>query len=129
MSTHSIRIWMSISAILLFAAELYIGIFQHHNWIRYYLGDVLVIILLYCIFRAVSPCKPQWGLRLPIVLLLFSFAVEGLQAMHLADILHIENHLLRILIGTSFAWEDILSYFIGFLPTLLCEQILRKHTI
>lgn len=126
MKTRTIRIIMSICAILLFGAELYIGLFQHDNWIRAYLGDVLVIMLLYCIIRIITPNNPKYGLLLPIALLLFCFAVEGLQAWHIVDKLHIENALLRTLIGTSFSWKDILSYCIGYLPIQIWELLLHK---
>lgn len=121
------RFGMGIAALLLFLAELYIGIFQHDNWIRSYLGDVLVIMLLYCIIRCVTPLRPTYGWILPTELLGFCCMVELLQLWGLVDQFHIQNQLLRILIGTSFAPEDLLSYAIGFLPLLLYEQLVKRH--
>lgn len=127
MNRKNIRIGMAIGTAVLFAAEFYIGIFQHDNWIRSYLGDVLVIMLLYCLVRIFQPTKPKYGWILPTALLAFSFMVEFLQKWGFVNKFHITNQLLRILIGTSFAWEDLLSYFIGFLPLLLFELCMRKR--
>lgn len=128
MSTKAMRLSMGICAVILFAAEVYIGVFQHGNWVRAYLGDVLVIMLLYAVVRCISPRLPKIGWVLPTALLAFSFCVEFLQKWGFADKLHITNKLLRTLIGTSFSWKDILSYIIGFVPLLLFEQIVKKHS-
>ncbi len=109
-----------LSAVLL-TAEILIGCFAG-GWIRSYLGDVLVILLMYTIIRSIRPQIRHTGL-LPVLLLMFSFLVEGLQAWGVVDRLHITAPLLRTLIGTSFSWIDMLCYVIGFLPLLLWELL------
>ncbi len=108
-----------IASVVLLAAEILIGMFAN-GWLRIYFGDVLVIILLYTLVRSVLPRISRCGL-LPVLLLLFCQMVEGLQAWGFADRMGITNELLRIIIGTSFAWGDVLSYCIGFVPILLWE--------
>ncbi len=44
-----------VLAVLLIAVEFIIGIFVHDRFIRPYFGDVLVVIVLYAIVRAVIP--------------------------------------------------------------------------
>ncbi len=118
------RLLYIITSMLLLGIEILIGIFAG-GWLRSYFGDVLVIILLYTLMRSVLPTIRCCGL-LPTLLLLFCQMVEGLQAWGFADRMGITNELLRILIGTSFAWGDVLSYCIGFVPILLWEIYHKK---
>lgn len=112
--------WLYILlSIVLFLAEVLIGAFAH-GWLRKYFGDVLVIILMYTMVRSVLPRIRRCGL-LPTLLLIFCQIVEGLQAWGFVDKMGITNHLLRILIGTSFSWIDVLCYGIGFVPLLVWE--------
>ena len=104
-----VRIGMTAAAAVLFGIELLIGLFAH-GFVRDSLGDVLVVMLLYALWRAVLPEKPSHGLLLPLGILLFSFAVEFLQLWGFCDKLHITNRLLRILIGTGFSVKDLLSH-------------------
>lgn len=108
-----------IASMVLLGVEILIGTFAS-GWLRAYFGDVLVIILLYALIRSVLSKIRYCGL-LPTLLLIFCQIVEGLQAWGFADRMGITNELLRILISTSFAWGDVLSYCIGFIPILLWE--------
>lgn len=122
--SRRIRTGMGIASAVLFGIELLIGLFAD-GWVRWYLGDVLVVILIYTLWRTVSPMKPKHGLCLPLGILLFSFAVEFLQRWGFCDKMHITNHLLRILIGTGFSVKDLVSYCIGIVPCMICELFLH----
>ena len=121
-----IRTGMGIASAVLFGIEVLIGMYAH-GWVRSYLGDVLVVILLYTLARTVSPEKPAYGLLLPAAILIFSFCVEFLQLWGFCDRLGITNPLLRILIGTGYSNYDLMSYFIGILPCCLCELLLKRR--
>lgn len=125
--SRRIRIGMAIASVLLFGIEVLIGMFAG-GWVRWYLGDVLVVILIYTLWRAVSPMKPKHGLLLPLGILLFAFAVEFLQRWGFCDKFHITNRLLRILIGTGYSVKDLISYCIGIVPCILCELLLHYTT-
>jgi hypothetical protein len=112
-------IYAVLSALLL-GIEIIIGLYAT-GWIRIYLGDVLVVILLYTLIRTVSPEKPDKWFILPTAILVFSFAVEYLQLWGFCDRLGITNKLLRIIIGTGFSPVDLLCYVIGILPCFLAE--------
>jgi hypothetical protein len=122
-----VRIGMTAAAAVLFGIELLIGLFAH-GWVRDSLGDVLVVMLLYALWRAVLPEKPAYGLYLPVGILLFAFAVELLQLWGFCDKLHITNRLLRILIGTGFSVKDLLCYAAGAVPCAVCELFLYYIT-
>lgn len=122
---RNIRIIMIVLSVLLLGIEILIGMFAH-GWVRNYLGDVLVVILLYTVCRSVSPVKPAYGWVLPVGILIFAFCVEFLQLWGLADKMHITNQLVRIIIGTGFSVVDLLSYGGGILPCLIYERVMRR---
>ena len=103
---------------ILLCAEVYIGIFVHDRFIRPYVGDVLVVIVLYALIRIAFPEKPKY---LSLWVLLFAFLVEFSQMIPLVDLLGIHNRFLRILMGTSYADEDLIAYAVGTIPTLLYD--------
>ena len=107
-----------IGFLLLVALEVCIGVFYFNFFIRAYIGDVIIVWVLYCLFRSFVPKRfSSYGIAIGI--LIFSFAVEFLQKAHIADILGIENKLLRIIIGTSYAAEDLWCYVAGTVVTIL----------
>ena len=120
-----IRTGMGIASLLLFGIEVLIGMYAH-GWVRDQLGDFLVVILIYTLWRTFSPEKPRHGLLLPVCILLFAYCVEFLQLWGFCDRLHITNRLLRILIGTGYSNADQLSYTLGILPCIVCECLLRR---
>lgn len=98
----------------LFLLEIIIGTWLK-DWffVRAYVGDVLVIPLIYCIFRLFTEKLPR---LLPFLVCCIGFVAEGLQYIHLADRLGFERgSLMSILIGTSASWWDVLSYIVGML--------------
>ena len=113
-----------IGFLLFVALEFAIGIFCHDNWIRYYFGDVVVEWVLYLFIRSIIPDKIN-SYALAGGVLGFSLLTEFLQKIHIADILGIKNRFLRILIGTSFAVEDIWCYIIG--TAVICLLIFIKN--
>lgn len=120
-----IRIIMGLLSALLLGTEILIGMYAH-GWVRHSLGDVLVVILIYTLCRTVSPEKPRFGIALPAAILIFAVCVELLQLWGFCDRLGIENPLLRILIGTSFSFGDLLCYAAGILPCFAAEYLLRR---
>ncbi|MBO4882626.1 MAG: DUF2809 domain-containing protein [Lachnospiraceae bacterium] len=119
------RIVFGIASLLLFVAELVIGMYTH-GFVRNYIGDVLVVILIYTLFRTVSPEKPKASVLLPTCILVFAFAVEFLQLWGFCDKFGIENRLLRIIIGTGFSIEDLVSYTVGIIPCYVTELFFKN---
>ncbi len=111
-------------ALFLFIVEYMIALFVHDRIIRPFIGDLLVVILIYCFIQAFF--------KLPVLstalsVLAFSFAVEFLQYFKLVEILGLQdNKSARIIIGTSFSWWDILAYMGGILVVIVCEKWPKK---
>lgn len=116
------RLFYGLASILLLGIEILIGLYAH-GWVRSYLGDVLVVILIYTIVRTISPDKPSKWFILPTAILIFSFIVEYLQLWGFCDRFGITNNLLRIIIGTGFSYIDLLSYAAGIIPCYIVEFI------
>ncbi|MBP6385715.1 MAG: DUF2809 domain-containing protein [Pseudarcicella sp.] len=110
-------------AVFLFAIEIIIAKFAHDRFIRPYVGDVLVVILIYCIIKSFLN-TPILGTALSV--LAFSFVVEGLQYLKILNILGLQHSkFATLIIGTTFAWNDIIAYIIGIIIVVLFEKKLR----
>lgn len=98
--------------VVLVGVEVVIALTQHGNFIRNYGGDIIVMWALYCMVQMVLGGKNNHYV-VNICLLAFAFAVEFIQKWGFVDRFGIENQFLRVLIGTSFAVEDLLCYAAG----------------
>ena len=110
----------AISTLLLFITEVLIALFVHDQFIRPYIGDFLVVILIYCFVKSF--------LNTPVIataigVLLFAYTVELLQYFHIVEVLGLQHsRAARIIIGSSFEWRDILAYTMGILAVVLVEK-------
>ena len=130
MKTAKIRLIAAITAAILLATECVIGA-AGTGWIRSYFGDVLVIPLIYALWRVIAPRKPAPGWKLPTGILAFAFAVEFLQLLGAAEWFApagAVGDLVRIIIGTSFSVIDLLCYTAGAIPLYLIEQRVKLHS-
>lgn len=110
--------------VLLFITEVCIALFVQDNFIRPYFGDVLVVILIYCFVKSFLNATV---IKAAMAVLLFAFSIETLQYFAIIETLGLQdNSLARTVIGTSFAWEDILAYVVGIVIVIVCEKWLRK---
>src|SRR5690554_8008576 len=102
-----------IIALVVFVVEVFIALFVHDNFIRPYLGDVIVVWFVYYFIRAFVNIP---ALCVAVFTLLFSFGVEIGQYFKLIYLLGLEkNELARIVIVTWFSWWVIVCIVAGFL--------------
>lgn len=108
-------------AILVFMTEVMIALFVKDTFVRPYLGDVLAVILIYCVVKSFL----KWSvLSVAIVVLLFAFTIEFLQLIRIVDILGLDTSpIARTVIGTSFSWGDLIAYVAGIGIVLLVEGL------
>lgn len=107
--------------LLIFVIEVIIALFVRDSIIRPYGGDVLVVILMYYFFKTFVKMNP---VPLVIGVLLFAYAVEIGQYFNLVEVLNMQkNTIMRIVIGSSFSWGDMLCYTLG---AIICLFIDRK---
>lgn len=111
-------------AVLLFGIEILIAKFAHDQIIRPYLGDLLVVILIYCFVKAFLDTP---YLITALAVLAFSFLIETLQYFHIVNILGLEKSTFaRTVIGTSFEWMDLVAYVLGIAIVIYLESVATK---
>ena len=93
------RLLYLLAFIFLVLLEVLIGAFVHDSFIRPYVGDALVVIVLYCMVRIIIPEKVYW---LPIAIFLFAVFVEIMQGINIIGLLGIQNSILKIALGSTF---------------------------
>lgn len=105
--------------VLLTCIEVCIALFVRDAFVRPYLGDVLVIPVVYCFARAFLPAYRL----LPSAVLLFAVLTELSQALDLVARLGLQgNAILSTILGSTFDWTDLLCYFCGFLLITLWQR-------
>jgi hypothetical protein len=112
-------------ATIIFIIEILIALFITDNFVRPYVGDVLVVILIYYFVKAFVNIAV---IPLAIGTLLFSYLIETLQYFQLVKLIGLKhNRLANIVIGNYFAWEDLLAYTIGIVIVLMIERKKLLH--
>lgn len=92
---------------------------------RPYIGDVLVVIVLYFLVRIFLPEGCRW---LPVLIFLFATGVEFLQYFRLVERLGLsDNRLMRTLLGSVFDFKDILCYGVGCMLLQIGEWVYRRN--
>ena len=115
-----------LATVLIFLLELFIALFVRDNFIRPYVGDMLVVVLIYTFLRIIFPERPR---LLPLYVFLFAAGVEALQGMRIVELLGLQdNRFFSVLIGTTFDWKDIVCYGIGCILLGLWEIYLWRKT-
>ncbi len=104
---------------LLLITEIAIAVFHFHRFIRGFVGDVLVIPLLYVLCRAVTKIP---GKKVLIMVLALAFSIEFLQLFSISERLNINNKVLQIILGNTFDGWDLVAYWFGILPVLYIEK-------
>ncbi|MEG0928852.1 ribosomal maturation YjgA family protein [Chryseobacterium sp.] len=96
-------------------------------FVRAYLGDVIVVILLYTMVKSFFRVNNQ---KLIGGILIFSCMVEFAQYFNIAEKLGFrEGSLMYIVIGNSFSWIDILCYATGCLLIYLFVKVTENKAI
>jgi Protein of unknown function (DUF2809) len=120
MSTRALYV---AGAALIFGVEVLIarGVFGQ-GFVRFSVGDILVIALIYCALRAALPLDPE---RTAAVAIACGLVAELLQAIHIVDLLGLrEGSALYIMLGTTYVPEDLVMYVIGGLLALAVDRAL-----
>ena len=113
-------------AALLFAVEVGIARHVHDAFVRPYLGDVLVVVLMYAAMKTAlaAPARCLGGVALAI-----ACVIEALQALPLVDVLGIHNRVLRIALGSTFSWADLACYAVGALGVVWADTQFGKRLV
>jgi hypothetical protein len=107
-------------AIVLFVVEVLIAAYLHDQIVRPYIGDLLVVILLYCMVKSFFDL-PVFALAMAV--LAFAYVIEILQYFKLLKLLGWQDlYAARLILGNSFAWTDMLAYTLGIIIVIALEK-------
>ena len=110
-------------AIILFFVEIGIALFVTDTLVRPFVGDVLVVVLIYCFARIFLNADYRWA---ALGVLIFACAIETLQYFDYVKLLGLEhNRILSVALGRTFEWLDFAAYFAGFLIILAVEKFFQ----
>ena len=106
--------------LLILATEILIAVFVHDGFVRPYLGDFFVVILIYCFVRAFTTVSVIWSC---VLVLLFAYFIETTQYFRLAGRLGLRpGSVGYVVLGNSFSWQDIMIYTAGMLFVWIIEK-------
>jgi hypothetical protein len=105
---------------MLLIVEVVIALWVHDEIIRPYIGDILVVILIYFVVHTVSSKNIR---LLPMFIFIFAASVELFQYFKIVEILGLENNMFaRVIIGSTFDIKDIICYGVGCLLLLIFQN-------
>ena len=108
-----------------FVVEVLIALFVSDNFVRPYVGDVLVTVLLCAFVRIFFPHSIK---LLPLYVFLFAAAVEVAQFFDIVRLLGLEKiSFLSVIIGRTFSFADIICYAVGCLLFFIAERFSNKQ--
>ncbi len=118
------RVCWAIAFAVLLLIEIGIARFVRDTFLRPYGGDVLVVILLYCLIRSFFPRRFP---LLPVGLFVFATMVEVLQYFQFLERVGLGDYrFITVIGGTTFSVMDLVCYGVG---CLLCGivEVLRHR--
>lgn len=109
---------------VLLIIEIFIAVWVRDKFVRPYLGDFLVVILIYTFLMMISRISVVKGL----FAVLLSFAVEFFQLINIVKVLQYQPpKIVMIILGSSFSAWDLLAYFLGIVFTGLLEFLFSRN--
>ena len=124
MKRNKSRLAYFIIFILLFTVEILIALFVHDKFVRPFVGDVLVVMLMCAFARIFIPDKIR---LLPVFATLFAVVIEALQYFDFVKLLGLENNpVISTALGRTFDIKDIICYFIGGALFFIAETVSRR---
>lgn len=106
--------------LILLITEVLIALYVRDTIIRPFVGDILVVILMYTFIKSFIKSKIKY---LSIYLFIFATCIEIFQYFNLVERLNLlDNKVLSIILGSTFDLMDIVCYFIGTVILILFEM-------
>lgn len=116
------RIIYALLFLTVLLSEILIALFANDNFVRPYVGDMLVTVLICCFVRIFLPTGAK---LLPVYVFLFAAAVEVCQYFDIVKLFGFEgNRFISVLLGRTFSLADILCYAAGCLAFFGLEKLL-----
>lgn len=103
--------YVILSLLLFILCVLIVVLFSQNQFIRGFLGDAVIVMLIYTFMQSFS----TWNsLKLSIGVTIFAFIIEFLQYLKIIKLLGFEENLFtRIVFGSVFDPLDLMAYALG----------------
>jgi hypothetical protein len=110
--------------LIILILEIGIATYFNSGFVRYTLGDYLVVILIYCFFKSFLKVN---SIALAIAVLCFAYAIEFGQYYNILETFGLHhNYWAVIILGSHFSVSDLLAYTLG-MSTFLIIDITRLN--
>lgn len=107
--------YFTLTAII-FLVEVYLALYVRDQIFRPFVGDLLVVVLIYCSLRFFWDEQSK---KLILAVCLFAFTIEFIQYFDPIGHFGLAHHkTLSIVVGRTFSWLDLLAYSVGSLANL-----------
>lgn len=117
----------SFWSLIILIIEIGIATLIEGGFIRHTFGDVLAVMLLYCLLKSVLDLKPQ---QASIVALVIAYFIEFLQLTSFIKNIGLKNNMIvEIIFGNTFSITDLLAYTSGIIIVLITEKQVFKFKI
>lgn len=104
----------------IFLLELAIAFIIKTGFIRYTLGDYLVVILLYAIFRGCTSLSVRAS---AFAVLFIAYGIELLQLTSFLAYFNLQNSTVaKLILGSTFQIGDLVAYTLGIITILIFEH-------
>ena len=111
--------------VLLMLIEIYIAAFVTNVFVRSYLGDVFITLLICFFVQAVIPKKINF---LSILVFLFALVVEIGQYFDVVKLLGLDDYkLISVWFGRCYSFYDVICYAVGCLIFVVVDFLLLKR--
>lgn len=121
------RIMFFLLFLIFTIVEVLIAIFVNDNFIRPYIGDMFVVVVIYCFIRMFLPERIK---LLPLYIFFFAAAIEILQYINFVKLLGLQkNKIFSIMLGSTFDIKDIICYAAGCILLFAVEAINSKSSV
>ena len=118
------RLTFLAAFVLLLAAEVLIALFVHDSFVRPYVGDMIVTVVVWSFLRIIFPDKFR---LMSLYVMIFAVLVEVGQYFHYTELLGVTNPVLVTMMGTSFAWADIACYAVGCVVAAVADTVMFRR--
>ncbi len=113
--------------IILLIVEILIAKYVHDQIVRPYVGDFLVVILIYCFVKTFFDFAV---IATSIFVLIFAFLVETLQYFNFLKFAGLgKSSIAKVIMGTHFEWIDIFAYISGIGLVITVEKLIANGQI
>lgn len=115
----------AIVAFSLFVIEVLIALFVTDGFVRGYLGDVLVVALVYATLRAVTRMSMMQAVAVTLGIALVIEIAQAFAVLRMVGLA--DNRVAAIVFGGVFDVLDIVAYLVGGALVVIAEMTLRRR--